>query len=286
MSTNSERHVPPSRARRHFLGLTFAIGARVAAASAAAMIIPSLPAQAKGKGWWGKHGGNDNSGRGPKGGGGGNNCFLRGTSIMTPEGETPIEELGIGDLVETVRGETLAIKWIGRRLYKKSGSSWPKSMTPIRVSRQALDQRTPHRDLYLSPNHALFIDGVLIRVKELVNGISIVPALPAEQDNIEYFQIVFDTHEVILAEGAPAETFLFRSNNHENFTNFVEYDRLYPADGPRPAMTPFAPVVGYEGGRQHLKALLLLGVSPFVQLRDPVRDIYERIAVRAEQLVS
>jgi hypothetical protein len=286
MSTNSERHVPPSRARRHFLGLTFAIGARVAAASAAAMIIPSSPAQAKDKG--GKHGGgNGNSGRGPKGGGGGgNNCFLRGTSIMTPAGETPIEELGIGDLVETVRGETLAIKWIGRRLYKKSGPSWPESVMPIRVSRQALDQRTPHKDLYLSPDHALFIDGVLIRVKELVNGISIVPALPAEQENIEYFQIVLDTHEVILAEGAPAETFLFRANNHENFSNFAEYDRLYPADGPRPAMTPFAPVVGYEGGRQHLKALVLLGVSPFIQWRDPVRDIYEKIAVRAEQPVS
>ncbi|RCW85301.1 Hint domain-containing protein [Phyllobacterium bourgognense] len=282
MATNSERHVPPSRARRHFLGLTFAIGARVAAASAAAMIIPSLPAQAKGK-WWGKPGGgNGNS----KGGGGGNNCFLRGTSIMTPTGETPIEELGIGDLVETVRGETLAIKWIGRRLYKTSGSSWPENVMPIRVSRQALDQRTPHKDLYLSPDHALFIDGVLIRVKELVNGISIVPALPAGQENIEYFQIVLDTHEVILADGAPAETFLFRANNHENFTNFAEYDRLYPADGRRPAMTPFAPVVGYEGGRQHLKALLLLGASPFVHWRDPVRDVYERIAVRAGQLVT
>jgi hypothetical protein len=276
MSTNSVRHVPPSRARRHFLGLTFAIGARVAAASAAAMIIPSLPAQAKRKG---------NSGRGPKGDGG-NNCFLRGTSIMTPAGEKPIEELAIGDLVETMRGETLAIKWIGRRLYKKSGPSWPEDVTPIRISRQAIDQRTPHKDLYLSPNHALFIDGVLIRVKELVNGISIVPALPAEQENIEYFQIVLDTHEVVLAEGAPAETFLFRANNHENFTNFAEYDRLYPAGGPRPAMTPFAPVVGYEGGRQHLKALLLLGVSPFVQWRDPVRDVYEKIAVRAGQMVS
>ncbi|HTF61504.1 MAG TPA: Hint domain-containing protein [Edaphobacter sp.] len=285
MSANSERHVPPSRARRHFLGLTLAISARFAAASAAAVIIPSLPAQAKGKGWWGKHGGNDNSGRGPKGGGGGNNCFLRGTSIMTPEGEVRIEGLGIGDLVETVRGEALAIKWIGRRLYKKSGPSWNESVMPICVSRQAIDQRTPHRDLFLSPNHALFIDGVLIRVKELVNGISIVPALPAERENIEYFQIVLDTHEVILAEGASAESFLLRASNHENFTNFAEYDRLYPA-GSRPAMTPFAPVVGYEGGREHLKALLRLGVSRFVKVRDPVQDVYERIAVRAGQLVS
>ncbi len=204
---------------------------------------------------------------------------------MTSTGETCIEDLEIGDLVETVRGEALAVRWIGRRLYKKSGSSWNDSVMPIRVSRQALDQRTPHRDLYLSPNHALFVDGVLIRVKELVNGISIAPALPAQREVIEYFQIVLDTHEVILAEGAPAETFLLRASNHENFTNFVEYERLYPA-GSRPAMTPFAPIVGYEGGREHLKALLRMGVSRFIDVRDPVRNAYERIAERAGQLVK
>ena len=275
MPSNTERQLPLNRARRHFLGVVLSTGAL-------AVAIPSLPARAMGRKWWRKPHGKDGPGHGPKGNG--DNCFLRGTSIMTPTGEARIEDLAIGDLVETVRGEAHAVRWIGRRLYKKSGSSWNDSVMPIRVSRQALDQRTPHRDLYLSPNHALFVDGVLIRVKELVNGISIAPALPAQRDVIEYFQIVLDTHEVILAEGAPAETFLLRASNHENFTNFVEYERLYPA-GSRPAMTPFAPIVGYEGGREHLKALLCLGLPRFV-LRDPVQDAYEKIAARAGQLVS
>jgi hypothetical protein len=282
MSSTTERHLPFNRARRHFLGVILSASARVAAIGAVAT-IDSLPAQAKGDRWGGKQGGNDGSGRGPKGRG--DNCFLRGTSIMTPRGEARIEYLQIGDLVETVRSEARAVKWIGRQLYKKSAPSWPGSVMPIRISRHALDQQMPHKDLYLSPNHALLIDGVLIRVKDLVNGISIAPALPADREMIEYFHIVLDSHEVILAEGAPAETFLVRASNHENFTNFPEYRRRYPAEPPL-AMTPFAPIVGYEGGREHLKALLRLGVPRFVQMRDPVQEAYERIAARAEQRVS
>jgi hypothetical protein len=221
----------------------------------------------------------------PKPHGGGPMCFLRGTAIMTPTGEVCIEDMQIGDCVETVRGEALAVKWIGRHLYKRSGSSWNDSVVPIRISRHALDHQTPRRDLYLSPGHALFIDGVLIRVKDLVNGISIAPVLPASQETIEYFHIVLDTHEVVLAEGLAAETFLLQSYNHEDFTNFVEFARLYPADQ-NTAMTPFAPIVGLDSGREHLKALLPQGVRHAFQMRELVHDIYERISTRARQQIG
>jgi hypothetical protein len=274
MSSTPQCHLPPSRARRHFLGVIAAMSARVAATGTAAALISALPAQAKPK---------ENRGNGRKGGG--HNCFLRGTSIGTPKGDMRIENLKIGDLVETVRGEAVAIKWIGRRAYKKAGAFWNDSVMPIRISSHALDDKIPYRDLYLSPDHALLIDGVLIRVKELVNGVSIAPALPAEWERIEYLQIVLDTHEVILAEGAPAESFLLRGTNHENFSNFAEYEHLYP-DHSRLAMTAFAPIVGYEGGREHLKALLNLSISRFVQVNDPVQEAYKRIAARAAQPVS
>jgi hypothetical protein len=230
--------------------------------------------------WWNRPGGDKGSGDGD-----GGNCFLRGTSIRTPEGETRIEDLKIGDLVETVRGQAVAIRWIGRRTYTLAGPSANENIMPIRVARHALDDKTPERDLYLSPNHALLIDGVLIRVKELVNGMSITRNLPAGQNNVEYFHVVLDKHEVIFAEGAPAESFLMRGHNHENFGNFAEYERLYPAHSRTP-MAPFAPFAGYESGREHLKALLLLGVSPFIQLRDPIQDAYKRIATRAALPVS
>ena len=145
------------------------------------------------------------------------------------------------------------------------------------MARSALADNVPHAHLYLSPFHALFIDGVLIQVAPLVNGTSITPAVPEGMKDIEYFHIELATHEVILAEGAPAETHL-NTNGREHFTNFVEYERLYGREtGPT---VPFSPIYGYSGARAHLKALLRLGVSRVVDVRDPIQRAYDRIAAR------
>jgi hypothetical protein len=266
MMSGNEPHTQHNSARRRFLGLATAASARIALVAAA--LSPSSIAHAKRMKWW-KHDGKSAM------------CFLRGTSVMTPTGEVFIEDLQIGDRVETVSGEARTVKWIGRNLYKRSGLSWNDGVVPIRICCHALGHDTPRRDLYLSPGHALFIDGVLIRVRDLVNGTSIAPAPHSE--TIEYFQIVLDSHDVILAEGVPAETFLLTSNNIEGFANFAEFARLYPGDQHR-SMTPYAPIVG-DSGREHLKALLPRGVRRAFQMREPVQDIYGRIAARADQLV-
>ncbi len=203
---------------------------------------------------------------------------------MTSSGAVRVEDLEKGDLVVTVDGETLPVMWIGRRAYRRSGSSWPKEVMPIRVARGALAEQTPHSDLYLSPGHAVLIDGVLITVKELVNGTSIAPALH-DMEEIEYFHVVLATHKVILAEGAPAETFRAWDRNYECFTNFVEYERLYP-DRIGLRMRSHAHLAGSESGRTHLKALLSLAVYPFIQIRDPVGDARRKLALRAEELAG
>jgi hypothetical protein len=236
----------------------------------------SMPAQAMAKKRWQDH----------RGGPGGPHCFLPGTGIRTSDGEVRIEDLRVGDLVLTVRDEAKPIKWIGHHVYKKSGRSWHDSAMPIRVLRFAIDERTPHADLYLSPWHALLIDGYLMPAKDLVNGISVAPSIPASMEVLEYFHIVLDAHEVIWAEGAPAETLLVESRNfHENFTNFVDYERLYP-NGNCCAMTPFAPNLACCGGRAELKALLRRGVSSVVDMRDPLQKAYDRIAARAQEVVA
>ncbi len=273
--SDNEPNTRHDRARRQFLGLATATSARVALVAAA--LSPSSIAHAKGMKWW-KHGGKPHG----KPGGGGPMCFLRGTSVMTPTGEVFIEDLQIGDRVETVGGKARAIKWIGRQSYRRSGSAWKDDMVPIRIWRHALGHKTPHRDLYLSPGHALLMGGVLIRVKDLVNGTSIAPA--PHREAIEYFQIVLDSHDVILAEGVPSETFLLTANNIEGFANFVEFTRLYPGDRHR-SMTPYAPIVSLDSGREHLKALLPRGVRRAFQMRESVQDIYGRIAARAGHMV-
>ena len=140
------------------------------------------------------------------------------------------------------------------------------------------------------PNHALFIDGVLIPAIYLVNGTSIVQAMPEGVEEIEYFHIELETHEVIFAEGAAAETLLVMKDREtfadlirEKFDNFAERKRLYGING-GPPMTPCAPRVCYNGRRSELKALLRRAVSPLVDMRDAIQLVHDRIAVQAPEI--
>ena len=69
---------------------------------------------------------------------------------MTPRGEVCVEDLRIGDLVVTVRGEALPVKWIGRHVYRRRSHTWNEEVVPIGIRRFALDGHKPHKDLYVS----------------------------------------------------------------------------------------------------------------------------------------
>jgi hypothetical protein len=209
-------------------------------------------------------------------------CLLKGTRLSTPSGERAVEDLGIGDEVLTLSGPK-AVKWIGYSKYTKDADRpWQARVMPIRVARSAIANGTPHRDLYLSPEHRVFVDDVLIAVKQLVNGTSIAPAAPAGMATIEYYHVEFDTHEVMLAEGAPVESFMDENSEREYFANFVQYERLYGRDQAR--MTPFAPIVGYRNRRQKLAGLARSAVSGIVDVRDPIQVARDRLARRADTL--
>jgi hypothetical protein len=210
-------------------------------------------------------------------------CFLAGTRILTDRGEISIENLKIGDLLITERGAK-PIKWIGRRNYSKTGSEWPSNVMPIRIRQGAIDSATPRRDLYLSPSHALFIDGKLIQLSHLTNRTSIHPDLPRGVSTIHYFHIELDTHEIIFAEGAPVESFLSTWDRRETFSNFAEYGRLYEDDGAFP-MKPYALIYGY-GARDEMLGLLRRAAWPIVDIRDPVQVVYDRLAKRSKELAK
>jgi len=251
--------------RRRFLEISAGLAGRVAATGVVSLpILASASRRARAK-----HDKDPSSGH----------CFLRGTRIRTPGGEVPIEDITIGAIVETLNGP-LPIKWIGHRRFRKDSRSWHWSVAPIRVARFALSDQYPRRELYLSPKHSLFIDGFLIPVEWLVNGRSITLAETDHCEVVDYFHIELETHEVVFAEGAPAETLLVTSDR-EHFANFVEYERLYGA-GERRAMKPFAPILNYRGARGELERLLRLAVSPVIDIRDPSQRAQDRIAARAE----
>jgi hypothetical protein len=217
--------------------------------------------------------------RGPE-----HHCFGRGTLILTADGEVPVEELAIGELVVTTNG-ALPVKWVGRRTIRRNAAaSWHPSVMPIRVARFAIDDQTPRRDLYLSQEHSLFIDGFLIPVKHLVNERSIAFDHDAKtSEAIEYFCVELDTHQVIFAEGTAAETFRCHGGQIA-WDNLDEYEDLYGRE--HNVMPAFAPHCRYNGGRAEVRALLRLAASRFVDTRDPIQIAYARIAARAMSMAA
>ena len=166
-------------------------------------------------------------------------CLLKGTKISTPSGDRLVQELQIGDEVQTLAGRK-TIKWIGyNKFTKEEGRAWQDSVMPIRVGRFAIDDHTPYRDLYLSPLHCVFFNEALIPVMYLINEASIAQGTPSEMSALEYYHIELDTHEVIYAEGALVES--YDGWNRDNFSNFIQYERLYGAER-QSEMTPFAPI--------------------------------------------
>jgi hypothetical protein len=131
-------------------------------------------------------------------------CFCAGTRIATPTGEVPVEHLAPGDKVLTTNGMPRRIVWIGtgRTLVTPGHRS---SATPVIVRKGALADGVPHRDLRITKGHSLFIDGVLIPAEFLVNHRSIVWDDTAREVAIYHLELT--THDVLLAEGAPAESY-------------------------------------------------------------------------------
>ncbi|MCB4768436.1 Hint domain-containing protein [Ancylobacter sp. Lp-2] len=151
-------------------------------------------------------------------------CFLAGTHIATPGGECLVEDLAIGDLVLTMSGETRPVRWIGRQTVTRRFAD-PLRSYPIRVAAGALGESVPLRDLFLSPDHALMIDGVLAQAGALVNGTAIT-RVDTPEERFTYFHIELEDHALVLAEGAPAETFV-DNVSRRRFDNYAEFAALY-----------------------------------------------------------
>jgi hypothetical protein len=156
-------------------------------------------------------------------------CFCRGTLILGERGEVAVEDLLIGDRLITLSGAARPIKWIGRRAYDGRFIAANRMVLPIRVAAGALAQGVPARDLWVSPEHALYTDGALVPAGLLVNGATIRQVECVYR--LEYFHIELEGHDVILAEGAPAETYV-DCDNRFMFHNGAEFTERYPDDLP------------------------------------------------------
>jgi hypothetical protein len=152
-------------------------------------------------------------------------CYCAGTMIATPDGEKAVECLKAGDLVLTMEGQALPVRWLGESRVARRFADELRDY-PVRISAGALGAGLPVRDLRVSPDHALFLGGVLVQAGALVNGTTIgretqVSAL------FSYYHVELERHALLLAEGVPAESFV-DNISRRYFSNFDA--RVTPAE--------------------------------------------------------
>lgn len=140
-------------------------------------------------------------------------CYAKGTYISTAKGVIPVEKLKVGDLILTVSGKHEPLKWLGFRTVDCKRHPNQEEAHPVRIAKDAFGLNQPARDLYLSPLHSVYVDGILIPAIDLVNGTTVTQEV---RSKITYFHVELPTHNAIYAEGLTAESYL-DDNNRDFF---------------------------------------------------------------------
>jgi|GEM_PF-5954663 len=183
-------------------------------------------------------------------------CFAPGTRIATPAGPRPVEALAIGDFVATAGGPARPVRWIGRRHYDAATVAANPQLHPVRIRASALAPGRPGRDLVLSPQHAVLVQGdattgpLLIPAAALVNAGSITQ--PRHAGPLAYLHVELHRHALLLAEDTPVESFADEASR-ALFDNHAEFHRLYPNPAPAPPPMPRTESgLALERARRHL----------------------------------
>lgn len=138
--------------------------------------------------------------------------FAAGTFLRTARGAQAVEALQPGELMVAVRrGGFAPVRSALPRRISPLAYRRPRDVAPVRLRAHAFGPDRPCRDVLLSPGHAVFVDGTLFRAGDLVNGVTIVQEDVA---TIVYYQVALDRHDVVIADGLPAESFLPIDDRH------------------------------------------------------------------------
>ncbi|MDE2334551.1 MAG: Hint domain-containing protein [Rhodospirillales bacterium] len=151
-------------------------------------------------------------------------CFAAGTRLSGAFGKVPVEALQVGDKLRTASGRLATIRWLGHRRTHLRQHPKPYDVMPVRIHAGAFGDNQPSRDLVLSPDHAVFVDGYLVPIRYLVNGQSIVQET---RDHVTYWHVELERHDVLLAEDLPCESYL-DTGNRAAFENAEGPTELHP----------------------------------------------------------
>jgi hypothetical protein len=194
-------------------------------------------------------------------------CYMSGVRIRAARGEALVDTLTAGEMVVVLRDghETLEpVKWVGVSNIDLTRHPYVEEVAPIRIRRSAVADNVPERDVFLSPEHCLIIDGLCVPAKLLVNGGSIVSE--RHHAHVTYYHIELEHHGILLAENMPAESYL-DTGNRSGFDN---------TDGPRQLHPIFH--INNESARWETDAC-----APLAKIPGEVGTIWARLAERSEQ---
>jgi hypothetical protein len=178
-------------------------------------------------------------------------CFAAGSRIATPECERVVEDLQIGDTILTSDGRSVHVKWIGRQTVSTRFGPAERLM-PVRFAAGSLGEGLPQSDLTVTADHGMLVDGVICHAGALVNGTTIrrVP-LSEMGETYTVYHIETEAHEIILANGAPAETFIDNVSRRV-FDNYAEFEALY-GDVPEMEELPYPRAMSARQVPGHLR---------------------------------
>lgn len=142
-------------------------------------------------------------------------CFGKGTKLRTNTGNVAIEDLAIGDMILTADNGLQPIRWIGSSQFSAAELAEAPHLRPIRIRANALTTGLPKNDLIVSPQHRILVrskiaqrmfgvDEVLVAAKQLleIDGVEVAEDL----QDVTYFHMLFDDHEIVFADGAETES--------------------------------------------------------------------------------
>ncbi len=193
-------------------------------------------------------------------------CFLEGTHILADGGERKVETLRAGDLVATWQNGQLVprpVRFVGYRSIKISGPN-AQDAYPVRIRAGAFADAVPHRDLLITQDHCVFVEGRLIPARMLVNGSSII--IDRAISSFTFYHVELETHGILLAEGLTTESYL-DTGNRGNFANSAA-----------PALRPDLMLnEAHNNWAEHAAA-------PLAVSREAVEPIWQTLLARAEKL--
>jgi hypothetical protein len=163
-----------------------------------------------------------------------------------------------GDEVAVRFGGLAPIKAMVSHTLNSVSGDWvgeAKSNLPVLIRRGALGENSPNADLHLTGEHAVYVDGYLIKAGDLVNGTSITFEAADGRDTFDFFNIELDRHDILDVQGASFES-LYK----------VGTERCAP--------------LGFTGGRSKLRSHMRSVASLVVDRRQPIDIIRDKLEER------